>query len=91
MTLRTLEKDPDAVLDFPFDWSEWLASGETISSQVITTEAGITKDSDTEASGIVAVWLSGGTAGNSYEVACRITTSAARTDERTILVKVVDR
>ena len=31
------------------------------------------------------------TAGENYKVACLITTSAGRTDERTIWIKVVDR
>ena len=84
-------KDPDAVLDYGFDWSSWLATGETISSHTITTETGLTKDSDSESSGVVTVWLSGGTAGNDYDVACKIVTSASRTDERTITIRVKNR
>lgn len=84
-------KDPDAVLDYMFDWSDWLASGETITDHTITGETGITVDSSTESAGKVTVWLSGGTAGENYKVACKITTSAGRTDERTIWIKVVER
>ena len=84
-------KDPDAVLDYGFDWSSWLATGETISTTTITAETGITKDSDSESSGVVTVWLSGGTAGNDYDVACKIETSASRTDERTITIRVKNR
>ena len=86
-------KDPDAVLDFNFDWSDWLDSGasETISSRTVTVESGLTKDSDSESDGIVTVWLSGGTAGEQYKVECEITTSATRTDERTIVVRVQER
>jgi len=98
-------KDPDAVLDYVFDWkaatnqptvsglTDWLASGETISSHVITADEGIDVDSsalsDTNTS--VTVWLSGGTVGAVYEVACKIVTSASRTDERTDTWKVVER
>lgn len=88
---EVFQKDPAAVLDWAFDWSAWLASGETITSRVVTVPTGITKDSDTEAAGKVTVWLSGGTAGMSYSVACKIVTSAGRTDERTIWVQVADR
>ena len=88
---QTYLKDPDAVLDFAFDWSSWLASGEIISSRTVTVETGITKDSDAESSGVVTIWLSGGTAGTTYSVACKIVTSASRTDERTMLVKVINR
>jgi hypothetical protein len=84
-------KDPDAVLDYSFDWTSWLAESETISSHVITVDSGITKDSDSESAGIVTAWLSGGTAGTIYEVACKITTSASRTDERTMEIGVEDR
>ena len=91
LTLQNPLKDPSAVLDYVFDWTEWLATGETIDNYTITADTGITVDSSTEDAGKVTVWLSGGTAGINYRVACLITTSAGRTDERTIWIKVVDR
>ena len=84
-------KDPSAVLDWVFDWTDWLASGETITDHTITGETGITVDSSTESAGKVTVWLSGGTAGENYKVACLIETSAGRIDERTIWIKVTNR
>jgi len=84
-------KDPDAVLDYVFDWSDWLETGETISSHTVTALTGITKDSDAESSGLVTVWLSAGTAGKEYTVACEIVTSSLRTDERTIRIMVKER
>jgi len=88
-------KDPSATLDWVFDWNDtddhWLATGETITDHTITADTGITVDSSTESDGKVTVWLSGGTAGINYKVACLITTSAGRTDERTIWIKVVER
>ena len=99
LTLQNPLKDPSAVLDYVFDWTEWLATGETIAVDsetgekliTITADTGITADSSTESDGKVTVWLSGGTAGINYKVACKITTSAGRTDERTIWIKVVER
>ena len=91
LTLQNPLKDPSAVLDYVFDWTEWLATGETITDHTITADTGITVDSWTEDDGKVTVWLSGGTAGINYKVACLITTSAGRTDERTIWIKVTDR
>lgn len=91
LTLQNPLKDPSAVLDYVFDWTEWLATGETIDNYTITADTGITVDSSTEDTGKVTVWLSGGTAGINYKVACKITTSAGRTDERTIWIKVVER
>jgi len=99
LTLQNPLKDPSAVLDYVFDWTGWLATGETIAVDsetgekliTITADTGITVDSSTESDGKVTVWLSGGTAGINYKVACKITTSAGRTDERTIWIKVTDR
>ncbi len=91
LTLQNPLKDPSAVLDYAFDWTEWLASGETIATHTITADTGITVDSSTEDDGKVTVWLSGGTAGINYKVACLITTTAGRTDERTLWIRVVDR
>ena len=91
LTLQNPLKDPSAVLDYVFDWTEWLATGETITDHTITADTGIIVDSSTEADGKVTVWLSGGTAGINYKVACKITTTAGRTDERTIGIKVTNR
>ena len=83
-------KDPDAVLDYAFDWSSWLASGETISTETLTG-SGVTVDSSSESDGVVTAWISGGTAGQTATVACKIVTSASRTDERTIKLKIQER
>jgi len=105
MTTNTFfTKDPDAVLDYKFDWapltngteggvSDWLASGETIVTRTITVSPGLTKDSDslTDTDTSVTVWLSGGTVGQTYTVACRIVTSDDRKDERTITIPVRER
>jgi len=99
LTLQNPLKDPSAVLDYVFDWTGWLATGETIAVDsetgekliTITADTGITVDSSAESDGKVTVWLSGGTAGINYKVACLITTTAGRTDERTIWIKVVER
>jgi len=99
-------KDPDAVLDYKFDWlalthgsglSDWLAAAETIASHTITvtpvTLSPLTVDSSaqTDANTTVTVWLSGGLVGTEYKVACEVVTSAARTDERTAKIKCEER
>lgn len=84
-------KDPEAVLDYTFDWSAWLAASETISAHTVAVADGITLDSEAEVDGVVTVWLSGGTAGTRYAVACLITTNQGRTDERTRYVDVRER
>lgn len=102
MTERRFVKDPDAVLDYRFDWkaltngtgdSDWLQSGETIATRTVTVEDGLTKDSDAlaDTNTSVLVWLSGGEVGESYDVTCRIVTSAGRQDDRTIQIIVEER
>ena len=91
MAIKNFKKDPDAILDYVFDWSDWLQSDETINSKTITVPTGITLESEAESGGLVTVWLSGGTAGTNYIVACKITTSSARTDERSMRIMVQDR
>lgn len=85
-------KDPSAVLDYVFDWSPWLADGETISSKTVTVDDGLDLDSSSVTDTAVTVWLSGGESRTAaYAVACLITTSAGRTDERTMRIRVRNR
>ena len=85
-----LLKDPDEILDYTFDWSTWLGA-DTIASDVVTVDAGLTKDSDSNTTTAVTVWLSGGTAGTAYKVSSKVTTAAGRTAERTIIITVKER
>jgi hypothetical protein len=89
--MREFLKDPDAVLDYVFDWSTWLASGETISTSAITVESGITKNSESNTTTTATVWLSGGTEGSRYKITSRITTNQGRTDDRSAIVRVTNR
>lgn len=85
-------KDPQADLDYEFDWSDWLDPiGDTIASSTVTVPAGLTKGADSNTGTTVTVWLSGGTVGQYYEVVCQITTAQARTDERTMTIFVRNR
>lgn len=89
MVEQNFKKDPGAVLDYAFDWTSlnWLQDGESILSHTVTVDTGITKDSDSESSGVVTIWLSGGTHGQDYIVACEITTNLGRTDERSVNIR----
>ena len=84
-------KDPDAVLDYQFNWASWLPSGDTIASVTVTADTGLVVDSSTSTSDTVTAWLSGGTAGVNYRVTCRIVTSGGRLDDRTATIKVRQR
>lgn len=76
-------KSPDAVLDYAFDFTAWLATNETISTATISVPTGITLYQAAQISaGVVTFWLSGGTSGNFYPIECTISTSQGRTDSR---------
>lgn len=82
--------DPDAVLDYRWDWSSWLEEDETITSYSVEVD-GITLDSSLNDGKAVTAWLSEGTAGTKAEVTCRITTSQGRTDDRTMYLSIDER
>lgn len=89
----TFTKDPAAVLDYRWDWSAWLAEGETITAATVTASAGLTVDSSAISGdgSAVTAWISGGTATREYEITNHITTSAGRQDDRTIAIKCMER
>jgi hypothetical protein len=86
-------KDPNAILDYKFDWSNWLGTGEIIASHTMTVDTGITNVSSSNDDDSVTIWLSGGTAGGRYNVTCRITTDTlpARVEDRTMRILAVQR
>lgn len=84
-------KDPDAVLDYRWDWSVWLKTGETISTVTWDVPAGITQQSHSDDTSSATIWLTGGTVGKNYLVTCRIVTSSGRTDDRSQLIPVRQR
>ena len=91
MAVLDHKKDPDAVLDWVWDWNEWLDDGETIVTSTFLTSVGIVVDSTSNTTKTATVWLSGGTAGQVYQVTNRITTNAGRTDDRSITIRVTER
>jgi len=80
-------KDPQATLDYQFNWSAWLTS-DTISAVTWTVPAGITQTAATNTTTTATIWLSAGTVGTRYTIVCRITTTAGRIDERSLIVSV---
>jgi hypothetical protein len=83
-------KESAAVKDYGFDWSDWLATAETIDTSTWSVDTGITKGTDSHDTTSTKVWLSGGTAGNSYQAVNTVVTSGGRTDTRSHTIKVLD-
>ena len=90
MALKTFDpKDPDSVLDYSIDWSQWLASDTLVSSNW-TVPSGITIDSNTNDTTSTTIWVSGGTVGVTYSLQNRIVTALGRTKDVTIDVPVAE-
>lgn len=87
MTNVYTKNDGDTV-PYAFDWTSTLVVGDVITSYVITAADGITVSGDSEALGVVAVLLSGGTAGTTYEVQCDIVTDSGNYSD-SIYVQVI--
>ena len=98
---QTFIKDPADVLDYTVHFAgsttlseqtDWLAAGETVLTNTVTVPTGITLDSKsiTDSSTSITAWISGGTAGEEYEIGYKAVTSDARTIERSIVIFVKD-
>lgn len=89
-----MKKDPDARLDYGWDWTAWLVDDDTIATAEIIggdIEDGVTVEDTTHDDTTVTTWVSGGTVGRSYTLVCRITTTSGRTDDRTLRITIADR
>jgi hypothetical protein len=84
-------KDPAAVLDYTWDWSDYLVADERIAThEVLSGKEELVIDSthanDTE----VTAWISGGLLSQHVFVTCRIVTNQGRTEDRSIYVWIAN-
>jgi len=84
-------KDPSAELDYAIDWEDWLEGTDTIASAIWTVPTGLVLEAQTETDTVSAIWLSGGVLGLKYNVACLMTTTDGRIDERTFTIRIKDK
>lgn len=94
-----IDKDPLAQLAYTFDWSSWLAQGDTISAveysvaarrndpTPVTIESSGITDSSTD----TYVELAGGQSDKTYIVSCKVTTSDGLIDNRNFRLNVKTR
>ena len=96
----SVEKDPNADLDYAIDWSAWLGTDTITTSSWTLSDGKMSQhDGSIDATGkITTVWLTGGTLSNALSIGTpialvtnAITTVAGRADERSIKITVVDR
>lgn len=92
-----IEKDPNALLDYAFDWSLYLnALGDTIQSATFVVDPSFVVENSSFGPMTATVWLSGGIAPappllNELRVTCRIVTTGGRQDDRSIYLKIKDK
>ena len=85
------DKDPDSNVDYGCDWSNWLSGAETITTSVWVVPAGLTGGTEANTTAATSIFLTGGTIGTTYTLTNRVTTSAGRTDDRSMLIAVVQK
>ena len=83
-------KSADATLDFPQDWSSWLADGDSISTSTWTAESGLTVDSDSNTTTTATAVISGGTTGKTYQVTNAIVTANGLDESVSWFIKIQD-
>ncbi len=84
-------KQPDEVLDYDVDFTDWFANREDVySSFTATADTGITVVSSAKLAGVnkIRVVLSGGANGSQYKVTVLLTTSSGVVKEADFIVKI---
>lgn len=94
----TISKDPEAQLTYTLDWSEWLPTGDTVSTVVWTIGARANDPAplENESSGVQSgtktyIELSGGQVNKVYTVTAKVTTADGLIDRRNFRVRVENR
>lgn len=86
--------DPQANLDYGFDWVDYLNAGETIASSTWRSNStSLTLGTQTNTTRLTQVFATGGTVGSIVRLINEITTdsSPARVDERVVVLRVAQR
>lgn len=91
--MTVLMKDPDALLDYAVDWSDYLEDGEVLgdSEWSVTPDGDMIVESDSRGDQIATVQLRAGVVGHVYLVTNRIITSLGRMDDRSLTIRVQER
>ena len=87
----TLTKQAAEVRTVTFDFTDKLLSGDSVSAlSTIEAATGITCSAGTLLSNAVTTLVSSGTAGNTYRISCRVTTTLGETLELDVNLVVAD-
>ena len=86
-------KDPEAILDYTWDWTDWLnkfQTPEVLSSHQIILANSLTAaivGSTISGNKVIAI-ISGGAVGDRLAATCRITTAGGKVDDYTLYLKI---
>lgn len=87
--LPIISKDPDAVLDYIFDWTPYLVNiSDVLDSVAYELSSGLTQTRAVNTETQAKSYVGGGVLGTTEFVTCRITTVGGRIDDRTIHLKI---
>lgn len=93
-----IDKDPEAQLSYTFDWSNWVETGDTISTVEYTVAARRNDPTPPtiDTSGVSGsyktfVTLSGGQVNKTYIVTAKVTTGDGLVDRRNFRLNVLNR
>jgi hypothetical protein len=89
--IGTFRKQPHEVLDYDFDYSEWLPEEDTIILATATADAGITLGNtiiDPITKKVVKQWVSGGVDTETYKIEITATTAGGRVKEVEFKIRV---
>lgn len=87
-------KDPDATLDYGWEWNSWVVDSDTIVAstwEITSGDSSLVIESDFQNGLTTGLWLSGGTVGSLYTVTNHIETAAGREDDRSFTVYIIER
>lgn len=81
---------PTDNLDYSLSFAAWIDADDAVTTATVTaTPPGLTLTTPVVADNVVTVWVTGGTAGQLYEINYDVTTQAGRVLTRSVSLPVV--
>ena len=90
--MAQLDKDPNATLDYSFDWGPYLTPLlDTITSVAWVVTPGLTVVSQSNTDTTATAFVSGGVLDTDEILTCRVTTAGGRIDDRSVTLVITNR
>jgi hypothetical protein len=88
---EVMEKRPHEVLDYTFDFTRWLSSGDAIAEATADVVGGtVAIDRVTHNGSSAVAWASGGAAGVTAEITVKIRSQLGRRKEAVLRLRIRD-